>query len=139
MGIFLALGSNLGRKSDNLKKAMKLLEECGVRTIKQSKVYITKPISKVQQPDFANQAIEVETQHKPEKLLKIIKLIEKQMGRDRSKPKRTGYERPRIIDIDILIYNNLKINRRNLKVPHPRMKERDFVMKPLKEIAPMLN
>lgn len=139
MGIFLALGSNLGRKSDNLKKAIKLLEECGVRTIKQSKVYITKPISKVQQPDFANQAIEVETQHKPEKLLKIIKLIEKQMGRDRSKPKRTGYERPRIIDIDILIYNNLKINRRNLKVPHPRMKERDFVMKPLKEIAPMLN
>lgn len=139
MGIFLALGSNLGRKSDNLKKAMKLLEECGVRTIKQSKVYITKPISKVQQPDFANQAIEVETQHKPEKLLKIIKLIEKQMGRDRSKPKRTGYERPRIIDIDILIYNNLKINRRNLKVLHPRMKERDFVMKPLKEIAPMLN
>lgn len=139
MGIYLGLGSNLGRKSDNLKKAIKLLDECGVKTIKQSKIYITDPISKVPQPKFANQVIEVQTQHPPQKLLQIIKLIERQMGRKRNKPKRAGYERPRLIDIDILIYNKQKINKRNLKIPHPRMKQREFVMKPLKEIAPMLN
>ena len=95
MGIFLGLGSNLGRKSDNLKKAIVLLNECGVRTIKQSKVHNTKAVSKVPQPDFANQVIEVATKHSPEKLLKIIKLIERQMGRDRTRPKRKGAELPR--------------------------------------------
>jgi len=139
MSIFLGLGSNLGNKSQNLKTAIKLLDECGVRTIKQSKVHITDPVSKVPQPKFANQVIEIKTEHDPKKLLQIIKLIERQMGRDRSKPKRKGYERARLIDIDILIYNDLKINKRNLKIPHPRMRERDFVLKPLKEIAPMLN
>lgn len=138
MGIFLGLGSNLGRKADNLKKAISLLNECGVRTIKQSKVHKTAPISKVPQPDFLNQVIEVATQHSPQKLLQIIKQIERQMGRDRTQKKRSGYERPRLIDIDILIYNKLKINKRNLKIPHPRIKEREFVHKPLKEIAPML-
>jgi 2-amino-4-hydroxy-6-hydroxymethyldihydropteridine diphosphokinase len=139
MAIFLGLGSNLGNKSQNLKTAIKLLDECGVKTIKQSKVHITEAVSKVTQPDFANQVIEVATQHDPKKLLQIIKLIEHQMGRDRTHKKRPGYERPRIIDIDILIYKNLKINKRNLKIPHPRMNERQFVMKPLKEIAPMIN
>ncbi len=138
MGIYLGLGSNLGQKSINLKKAISLLNECGVQTIKQSHIHKTIAVSKVPQPDFANQVIEVKTQHDPKKLLQIIKLIERQMGRDRSKPKRSGYERPRLIDIDILIYNNLKINKRNLKIPHPRIKEREFVLKPLKEIAPML-
>ncbi|MFC1600107.1 2-amino-4-hydroxy-6-hydroxymethyldihydropteridine diphosphokinase, partial [Patescibacteria group bacterium] len=86
-----------------------------------------------------NQVIEVRTAHDPKKLLQIIKMIEREMGRDRTQKKRRGYERPRIIDIDILIYNNLKINKRNLKIPHPRMNQREFVLKPLKEIAPMLN
>ena len=139
MGIYLGLGSNLGRKSQNLKKAIFLLNECGVQTIKQSKIHHTAPVSKVLQPDFANQVIEVETQHDPEKLLQIIKLIEHQMGRDRTHKKRIGAERPRLIDIDILIYNNLKINKRNLKIPHPRMNQREFVLKPLKEITPVLN
>lgn len=138
MGIYLGLGSNLGQKSQNLKTAILLLSECGVQAIKQSKVRKTTAISAVPQPDFVNQVIEVKTQHDPKKLLQIIKLIEQQMGRDRSHKKRSGYERPRLIDIDILIYNNLKINKRNLKIPHPRIKEREFVLKPLKEIAPML-
>ena len=140
MGIFLGLGSNLGRKSQNLKTAITLLNECGVQTIKQSHIHKTIAVSRVPQPDFANQVIEIQTQHSPQKLLQIIKLIENQMGRkrDRTRPKRPGSELPRLIDIDILIYNNLKINKRNLKIPHPRIKEREFVLKPLKEIAPML-
>lgn len=134
MGIYLALGTNLGRRKQNLEKAMKLLEECGVRIKKQSKIYETEAVSKVEQPDFFNMCIKVETKHNPQKLLRIIKMIEAEMGRDRSKPKRKGYERARIIDIDILEYNGQKINQRNLQIPHPRMHKRKFVLDPLNDI-----
>lgn len=134
MGIFLALGSNLGNRKNNLQKAIKLLNECGVNTVKKSKIRQTKAVSKVKQPDFLNMCIKVVTQHNPQKLLKVIHLIEKEIGRDRSKLKRKGYERPRLIDIDILIFNDLKINKRNLQIPHPRMQERKFVMDPLNDI-----
>jgi len=133
---YLALGTNLGSRKRNLIKACKLLEECGVKVTKTSKIYETKAVSRIKQPKFLNQCVEVQTEHSPQKLLKICQLIERQMGRKRSTPKRAGYEKPRIIDIDILLYENLKINTRTLKIPHPRMHLREFVLKPLNDIAP---
>lgn len=133
---YLSLGSNLGKRPNNLKKAQKLLEECGVHIKKASKIYETNAVSRVKQGKFLNMCIEVQTMHSPQKLLAICQLIEKQMGRKRLKPKRAGYEKPRIIDIDILLFEDLKINTRQLKIPHPRMHLREFVLKPLNDIAP---
>jgi 2-amino-4-hydroxy-6-hydroxymethyldihydropteridine diphosphokinase len=133
---YLSLGSNLGNRPNNLKKAQQLLEECGVYLKKASKIYETEPVSRVPQGKFLNMCIEVQTKHGPQKLLKICQLIEKQMGRIRASAKRAGYEQPRIIDIDILLYDNLKINTPRLKIPHPRMHQREFVLKPLNDIAP---
>lgn len=135
---YLSLGSNQKRRKDNLKKALKLLKECGITINKQSSIFDNKAISKVSQRNYLNQCIEIETNFPPEKLLQIIKLIEKQMGRIRSKRKRSGYEKSRIIDIDILLYENMVIQKKNLKIPHKKMHERYFVLKLLNEIAPHL-
>lgn len=132
---YLSLGTNLGFRKRNLKKAQKLLEECGVHIKKASKIYETKAVSRIQQPKFLNQALKVQTRHSPQKLLNICQSVESQMGRKKPKPKRINYELPRIIDIDILLYDNLKINTPRLKIPHPRMHLRDFVLKPLNDIA----
>lgn len=135
---YLALGSNLGKRPYNLKKARKLLEECGVFIKKSSKIYETKPVSRIPQRKFLNQCLLVETEHNPQKLLKIAKLIEKQMGREQIAKKRKNYEKPRLIDLDILLYENLQINTKFLKIPHPRMHKRKFVLEPLNDIAPLL-
>lgn len=134
--IYFSLGSNIGKRHDNLKKALKLIEECGIKITKKSKVYQTKAVSNVKQRDFLNMCVEAKTRHSPEKVLRAIQIIEKQMGRKRNEKKRAGYEKPRIIDIDILLFGVKIINKRNLKIPHPRMHEREFVLKPLNDIAP---
>ncbi|MFC1810966.1 2-amino-4-hydroxy-6-hydroxymethyldihydropteridine diphosphokinase [Patescibacteria group bacterium] len=135
---YLALGSNLGKRPQNLKKAIELLKECGVKILKSSKIHETKPVSRILQRKFLNQCLEVETKHNPQKLLKICQLIEGQMGRDRIVKKRKYHEKPRKIDIDILLYENLIINSKFLKIPHPRMHKRKFVLEPLNDIAPRL-
>ncbi len=132
---YLSLGSNLGNRPNNLKKAQQLLEECGVHIKKTSKIYETNAVSRIKQGKFLNMCIKVHTKHSPQKLLKICQLIERQMGRIRASAKRAGYEKPRIIDIDILLYEDLQINTRQLKIPHPRMHLREFVLKPLNDIA----
>ena len=132
--VYLSLGSNIGNRPNNIKKSVKLLDECGLKIQDMSALYETKPVSKVKQRDYINACVKASTNFPPEKVLRIIKLIEKQMGRDRSKPKRKGYEKPRIIDIDILLYDDLKINKKNLKIPHPEMYKREFVLKPLSDI-----
>ncbi|MBU1446607.1 2-amino-4-hydroxy-6-hydroxymethyldihydropteridine diphosphokinase [Patescibacteria group bacterium] len=133
---YLSLGTNLGRKEANLRKALHLLEECGVCVKKVSHIYQTEPISHIKQPDFFNICVEVETHHSPEKLLYACQLVEKEMGRDRTKPKRVGYERPRLIDIDIILYDQVVRRGRKLKIPHAQMHLRKFVLVPLNEIAP---
>ncbi|MCD6109617.1 2-amino-4-hydroxy-6-hydroxymethyldihydropteridine diphosphokinase [bacterium] len=134
--VYLSLGSNIGRRPNNVKKAVVLLDECGLVVEKMSGLYETAPVSKIKQRYFINACIKVNTDFLPQKVLRIIQNIEKEMGRDRLKPKHKGYERARIIDIDILLYDNLVINKRNLKIPHPEMKNRSFVLQPLADIAP---
>lgn len=136
--VYFALGTNIGRRKSNLYKALKLIEECGLKIVKKSHIYNTKAISKINQGDFLNMCIEVQTMHGPQKILRATQLVEKQMGREKKGKKRIGYEKPRIIDIDILLVGNEIINKKNLKIPHPRMHKRKFVLEPLSDIAPLI-
>lgn len=133
MRVFLSLGSNLGDRRKNLQLAIKALNASAGRVIKKSKTYETKPHGVKNQPMFLNCCIEIETNLKPLKLLAACQKIEKLLGRLKSEK---GKMLPRTIDIDILFYGNEIINTPKLTLPHPRIAEREFVLKPLAEIAP---
>ncbi|MEO0161781.1 MAG: 2-amino-4-hydroxy-6-hydroxymethyldihydropteridine diphosphokinase [candidate division WOR-3 bacterium] len=128
---YLLLGTNLGKLKENLANALKLLKLHQIKILKTSKIYKTKPWGKVDQPDFLNMAVAVETSYPPHELLKMLKEIEKTM-------KRRDEEKwgPRIIDIDILFYEDQVINDDDLVIPHPYFFERNFAIIPLAEIAP---
>lgn len=128
---YLSLGSNLGNREDNLDMALKLLSQ-RMRLGKVSSIYDTEPLGNVDQPHFLNIACEVFTHLTPEGLLSLAKGIEGKMGR-RGK---TG--EPRTIDIDILLYSDIIMDKPDLVIPHPSMAERSFVLVPLAEIAPDL-
>ena len=127
----LALGSNLGNREENLRRALVLLEEKGLRILHRSSVRVTKPWGKTDQPDFLNQVIHVETTLSPHSLLELCLGIEAALGRVRRE--KWG---PRIIDIDILYYDDRVISEPGLTLPHPHLHERLFVLEPLTEIAP---
>lgn len=129
--VYIGIGSNLGDRKGNCLKAVTLLSECGLIVRKQSSFYETEPWGLRDQPEFINMAVEAETGLEPLKLLELLKNTEKQMGRNESV--RWG---PRVIDLDILFYDDLVIDTPELKMPHPFMNERDFVLRPLAEIAP---
>lgn len=129
--VYLLLGSNLGDREKNIDNAINELKACGIVISKKSSLYNTAPWGYTEQPDFLNQAIECLTSLEPFELLKEIKKIEIKMGRE--KTVRYG---PRIIDIDIIFYDDLIFKSDELTIPHPLMHERDFVLKPLCEIAP---
>ncbi len=129
--VYLGLGSNLGNREDNLDMALKLLAQ-RMKVGRVSSIYDTEPIGNTDQPHFLNIACEVSTRLSPEGLLALAKGIEVKMGR------RGKSGEPRTIDIDILLYGDIVINTPDLKIPHPRMAERSFVMVPLAEIAPEL-
>jgi 2-amino-4-hydroxy-6-hydroxymethyldihydropteridine diphosphokinase len=131
--VFLALGTNIGDREANLCKARKELAP-KVTIIKESPIYITPPWGYEDQPEFLNQVLEVQTKMRPRRLLAYLKRIEKKMGR--LKTFRNG---PRLIDLDILFYGQRVIERSNLRIPHPRLHERSFVLVPLKDIAPEFN
>ena len=133
MSVYLALGTNLGEKEKNIKNAISSLNTNLIIVKKVSKIEETVPVDFINQPNFLNCVVEVQTSLGPEKLLLCVKKIEKEMGRVKTIDKG-----PRIIDIDILLYDNLLIDLPQLKIPHPLMTERDFVLKPLLEIAPEL-
>jgi len=128
---YLSLGSNLGNREDNLDMALKLLGQ-RMRLGKVSSIYDTEPLGNVNQPHFLNIACQVFTRLSPEGLLSLAKGIEGKMGR-RGK---TG--EPRTIDIDILLYGDIILDKPDLVIPHPSMAERSFVLVPLAEIAPDL-
>ncbi len=128
---FLGLGSNLGEKAENLRKAVGLLRREGIVVRKQSSLYETEPWGDPNQPLFLNMAIEIETGLEPAALLGVLQRIEAEMGRERTR--RWG---PRVIDLDILFYNHIILNENGLTIPHPLLHEREFVLKPLFEIAP---
>jgi 2-amino-4-hydroxy-6-hydroxymethyldihydropteridine diphosphokinase len=128
---YIGIGSNLGNREENCKKAITLLEQKGVKVTKRSSIYETEPWGIKEQPKFINMVVEVETHLKPEDLLKTIKGVEIALGRRENM--RWG---PRIIDLDILLYNDLILKTHDLEIPHPGTKDREFVLRPLAEIAP---
>lgn len=130
---FLLTGGNLGDRKKNLQRAHELLAEYCGKIIKLSSVYETAAWGKTDQPNFLNQVCEIETRLLPESLMQEILKIENLMGR-----KRHEKYGPRIIDIDILFYNEEIINEPALKIPHPELQNRKFVLMPLAEIAPGL-
>lgn len=130
--IYLALGSNLGNRLANLKQAVAALSP-QMEVKAKSHVYETLPWDYEDQPKFLNQVIKVKTYLEPEPLLKHIKRLEVTLGRKASFP-----NGPRLIDIDILFYDDLILNTASLAIPHPRLHERGFVLLPLMDIDPDL-
>ncbi len=130
--IYLSLGTNLGDKKENLQHAVKLLSE-KINIFKISSFYETEPVGYKDQPWFMNIVVEGTTYLSPEDLLVFTQSIEHEMKRVK-----TIVNGPRIIDVDILLYEDVKINTETLIIPHPRMTERAFVMYPLFEISPDL-
>ncbi len=132
MQTYLGLGSNLGKKEHNINFAIQQIAEQVGKVIRRSTFYHSDPVGFLSDNQFVNAVVLVETQLEPLDLLHQLQYIEREMGRT-NKTKEGVYE-DRIIDIDILLYDNLTIDLPELTIPHPRMQERDFVMKPLKEI-----
>jgi len=132
---FLSLGSNVGDRRKNLESATSALEREQIRILSRSAVYETEPQDVANQPWFLNMVVECESQYFPIQMLKVLKRIERELGRERAGAIRRG---PRIIDIDILLLGNVVMNTPQLAIPHPRMFERRFVLEPLLEIAPEL-
>ena len=129
--VYIGIGSNLGNREENCEKAINLISQKGIEVLKRSSFYETEPWGVKEQPKFINAALEVETDLEPEELLKTIKGIETDIGRVSGI--RWG---PRLIDFDILLYNDLTVKTDNLEIPHPGVKDRGFVLMPLSDIAP---
>ena len=127
---YIGIGSNLGDREFNCKQAISLLRQKGTTVSKESSLYETKPWGVRDQPLFLNMAIEIETDLKPFDLLSTLKDIEKEMGREG-----TFLWGPRIIDLDILLYDDNIVDEKGLRIPHPHMQDREFVLRPLCEIA----
>ncbi|MEK6528974.1 MAG: 2-amino-4-hydroxy-6-hydroxymethyldihydropteridine diphosphokinase [Nitrospirota bacterium] len=128
---YLSIGSNLGNREENCEKAISHLAKKGIKVLKRSSFYETEPWGIKDQRKFINMAVETETVLTPVELLKTLKAIETELGRQKD-----IHWGPRIIDLDILLYDNLLIKTENLEIPHPGIKDRGFVLKPLSEIAP---
>lgn len=134
-GLFIGIGSNLGDRRANIAEALERISKLpATRIVKQSSFYESEPHGDAK-TWFVNGVIEVDIELSPENLLKKLKTIEAAMGRKRVKGKRWG---SRIIDLDILLYGALVVNKRNLKIPHPEIAKRRFVLLPLSELAPQV-
>ena len=131
MKYFLSLGSNIGDRKKNLNVACSLLEKVHIKILRSSSIYETQPVNYASQPWFLNQMLEVAAGQNPDELLDILKKIEKKMGRKRSLPKG-----PRKIDIDIILAGEFIQQTPRLEIPHPQMQKRNFVLVPLREMAP---
>lgn len=126
--VFLALGTNIGAREENLRAALQALQP-QVSVTCASAVYETEPLYVTEQPKFLNMVVQAQTDLSPIALLTFLKTIEKDMGRTPSR--RFG---PRLIDLDILAYGGEIISSPELTVPHPRIAERAFVLRPLADI-----
>ncbi len=130
----IGLGTNLGDRRANIERAQKMLMELpGLSVVRESSLDETKPVDVTNQPDFLNQVVLVETDIAPHDLLKNLRKIESAMGRVRVAPKG-----PRVIDLDLLLYGSESIDTMELKLPHPEIVRRPFVLKHLLEISPGL-
>ncbi len=132
--VFIGIGSNLGKKRENYLEALERLAKLPeTKIVKESSLYESEPLGDSKEW-YVNGVIEIETELKPDLLLKKFKNIERAMGRKKVR-KRWG---ARIIDIDILLYDTLIMEKKNLRIPHPEMHTRKFVLVPLSEIAPQV-
>ncbi len=130
--VYLGLGTNVGDREQNLRAALRRLRGLGAIAAVSS-VYRSEPVGYREQPDFWNLVVELCTTREPLDLLEEVQGIEAELGRVR-----TFKNAPRTIDIDILLYGDEVLETESLVVPHPRMMERAFVLRPLAEIAPDL-
>lgn len=129
---YIGIGSNIGDRKKNIDSAIDMLNGADGTVVSAVSSYInTLPVGYTDQPDFLNAAVELKTALSPQKLLEVCQNIERELKRARDI--KWG---PRTIDLDILLYGEAVLNEENLIIPHPRMHEREFVMKPLNEIAP---
>ncbi len=129
--VVLLLGGNLGNRVQNLSKALEALQQDIGTVQKKSSIYETAAWGITDQPNFLNQVVIIKTHLTAQEVIKKIFVIEKQLGRERLI--KMG---PRLIDIDILFYDDKIIENKNLIVPHPRIQDRKFVLEPLNEIIP---
>jgi len=131
---YLSLGSNLGDRSYYLSEAIRRLSELSdLEICRESSIYETEPWGLAEQPVYWNMVLEIETDLEPLKLLQACQQVENDLGRERMI--RWG---ARTVDIDILLYDNIVSSLSELVLPHPRLEEREFVLVPLREIAPTL-
>jgi len=133
MKAFLGLGSNLGDRAHYLEEAVTALSSPVLKIEATSRIYETEPWGLLDQPLYWNLVIKIETSLEPLELLHVCQEIERQLGRERKQ-----HWRPRTIDIDLLIYDNIVSDSEELILPHPYLEERAFVLVPLREIAPEL-
>ena len=131
--VYIGIGSNLDDRQANCRGAVEMLKTSGLKILKESSLIETLPWGVEDQPLFLNMAVEAETDLRPEVLLLLLQNIEALLGRQK-----TVHWGPRLIDLDILFYDNLVIDLPGLKIPHPYLHERDFVIGPLAEIAPSI-
>jgi 2-amino-4-hydroxy-6-hydroxymethyldihydropteridine diphosphokinase len=127
---YLGLGSNLGRRARNLSAARRRLRQKGARILRQSRVIETEPWGDTDQPRFLNQVVEVEWAGTARQLLAAAKAAEREGGR--TPTRRWG---PRVIDVDILLFGDERISEDGLKVPHPGISQRPFVLESLRELG----
>ena len=131
---YLGLGSNVGDREGQLRNAISRIAALGTcRLLRVSPVYETEPREYADQDDFLNCVCEIETALAPRALLDAVKSVEREMGRTPSER-----SRPRIIDIDILLFGSVEISEKSLVIPHPQLAKRRFVLVPLCELAPEL-
>lgn len=142
MIIYFGIGSNLGEREENLRNALRLLDDRVGKQLVCSSVYRSSPLGFVSENEFANIVVAYQTDYSPEEILIITQNIEKEMGRKQKSI--NGVYHDRIIDIDLLQANSnsslsIIVNTPSLTLPHPRMYERDFVMIPLHEVEQIIN
>lgn len=130
--IYLGLGSNLGDRQGNISRAYAEIEKLIGAIVRQSALYESEPWGFESDNSFINSVICCETTLSPHEVLKKTQSIERLLGRTQKSV--DGHYHDRTIDIDILLYDDLTVNEPDLKIPHPLMRQRDFVMKPLSEI-----
>lgn len=128
---YIGLGANLGDRYAHLLGALTKMNERGIKVTAVSPIYETEPVGYTEQPRFLNAACRVETDLPPRELLAEMRRIESEMGRTLSFP-----NGPRVIDLDLLLYGDAVLAEGAIRVPHPRMQERAFVLVPLADLAP---
>ena len=130
---YLSLGSNLGDREGNIRKAIEKLESPDLHVLRSAPLYETEPVDVRNQPWFINTALEIGTTLFPRQLLSRTQKIERELGRTRRINKG-----PRVIDIDLILFGNFQVSSRDLTIPHPRFQDRRFVLAPLHDLDPNL-